>query len=272
MDLSKLLATKNDCYKTNRKIKPQGILWHSTGANNPNLRRYVGPDDGRLGVNRFKNYWNRPKLKKCCHAFIGKLKNGKVATYQILPWDHYGWHCGKGKKGSANATHIGFEICEDNLKNKDYALAVYREAIELTAYLCKLHDLNPLGKLPSGLPVITDHAEAARLGYASNHGDVLHWFRRYGITLDKIRQDVAAEMGQTKPASSSSSSNMVGKRVQVTAKSLNLRSGAGTNHEQIGKLPEKTEVTITETKEGKGATKRWGKIEGWISLDWTKQA
>ncbi len=196
MKIYKILATKNDCYKTGKKIKPQGILWHSTGVNNPNLRRYVGPDDGNLGVNRFKNYWNRPKLKKCCHAFIGKLKNGKIATYQILLWDHYGWHCGKGKKGSANASHIGFEICEDNKKNKDYAMMVYREAIELTAYLCKLYSLDPFGKLLSGLPVITDHAEAARLGYASNHGDVLHWFGRYGITLDKIRQDVAALLAE----------------------------------------------------------------------------
>jgi N-acetylmuramoyl-L-alanine amidase len=192
MDLNKQFAIRNDCFKAGQKIKPQGIMWHSTGANNPNLRRYVGPDDGKLGVNRFKNYWNRSGLKKCCHAFIGKLKNGDIATYQILPWDYYGWHCGKGKKGSANATHIGFEICEDDKKDKSYAMSAYKEAIELTACLCKLYSLDPFGKLKNGLPVITDHAEAARLGYASNHGDVLHWFGRYGITLDKIRQDVAA--------------------------------------------------------------------------------
>ena len=34
-----------------------------------------------------------------------------MATYQTLPWDHRGWHAG----GSANNTHIGFEICEDAL-------------------------------------------------------------------------------------------------------------------------------------------------------------
>ena len=87
MDLNKQFAIRNDCFKAGQKIKPQGIMWHSTGANNPNLRRYVGPDDGKLGVNRFKNYWNRSGLKKCCHAFIGKLKNGDIATYQIFPWD-----------------------------------------------------------------------------------------------------------------------------------------------------------------------------------------
>jgi peptidoglycan hydrolase-like protein with peptidoglycan-binding domain len=40
---------------------------------------------------------------------------------------------------------------------------------------------------------IIDHAEGYRLGIASNHGDVDHWFRKlYGITLDQIRRDVAA--------------------------------------------------------------------------------
>lgn len=42
---------------------------HSTGANNPNLRRYVQPDDGVLGVNSNQNDWNRPGLEVCVHAF-----------------------------------------------------------------------------------------------------------------------------------------------------------------------------------------------------------
>ena len=41
MNLHKLIFTKNPCYKEGRKIKPKGIMVHSTGANNPNLKRYV---------------------------------------------------------------------------------------------------------------------------------------------------------------------------------------------------------------------------------------
>ena len=190
MNLYKLIATENDCYKTGRKIKPTGIMWHSTGANNPNLRRYVGPDDGRLGINPYRNYWNRSGLSKCVHAFIGKLKDGSIATYQILPWDHRGWHAG----GAANNTHISFEICEDGLNDKAYAMAVYREAVELSAYLCKMFGIDPMAK-----NAIIDHKEGNRLGIASNHKDVLHWFGRYDITLDKIRRDIKAEMTE-KPA------------------------------------------------------------------------
>lgn len=89
---------------------------HSTGVNNPNLRRSVGPDDGLLGVNTNGNHWNQPApggRQVCVLAFIGKLADGSIATYQTLPWNYQGWHCGSGSKGSGNNTHIGFEICED---------------------------------------------------------------------------------------------------------------------------------------------------------------
>ena len=63
----------------------------------------------------------------CTHAFIGKLADGSVATYQTLPWDTRGWHCGSGSNGSANDTHISFEICEDGLTNSEYFSQVYQE-------------------------------------------------------------------------------------------------------------------------------------------------
>ena len=37
------MQTNSTCYKQTRKMTPLGILWHSTGANNPNLKRYVQP-------------------------------------------------------------------------------------------------------------------------------------------------------------------------------------------------------------------------------------
>ena len=43
-----------ECYTAGRKITPKGIMVHSTGANNPNLKRYVGPDDGLLGKKQYK--------------------------------------------------------------------------------------------------------------------------------------------------------------------------------------------------------------------------
>ena len=104
MNLHKLILTNNACYKAGITITPKGIMVHSTGANNPWLKRYVGPDDGLLGKNQYNNHWNQDKpggRQVCVHAFIGKLANGTVATYQTLPWNHRGWHGGSGSKGSA---------------------------------------------------------------------------------------------------------------------------------------------------------------------------
>ena len=149
MNLHKLILTENACYKAGRKIKVKGIMVHSTGANNPWLKRYVGPDDGKLGKNQYNNHWNtyHPGGREVCvHGFIGKLADGSIATYQTLPWDHRGWHAG----GSANDTHIGFEICEDGLTDYTYFQKVYREAVELCAFLCKEYGLsvirNPKGR------------------------------------------------------------------------------------------------------------------------------
>ncbi len=122
MNLHQLYLTQNDCYKAGKRHTVKGVMVHSTGANNPYLKRYVGPDDGLLGVNQYGNHWNQPGLAKCVHAFIGKLQDGSIATYQTLPWDMAGWHSGVGSLGkSKNANNtgwIGLEICEDGLEDK----------------------------------------------------------------------------------------------------------------------------------------------------------
>lgn len=205
MNLRKLIFTENDCYKTGRKMKVKGIMLHSTGANNPYLSRYVQPDDGYLGKNIYNNHWNMSNaeakrrfgnvLDKCCHAFIGYLKDKKgIATYQVLPWDHRGWHAGWDVNGSANDGYISVEICEDDRNDKIYAMAVLKEAVEWAAYLCELFKLNPLGK-----EVIIDHNRGRELKIASGHYDIIPWwYGKWGVTLDSIRRDVKAVMDENK--------------------------------------------------------------------------
>ncbi len=200
MKLIRCLLTENDCYRTKRTIQPKGVMVHSTGADNPTLRRYVQPVKGgdgdyaallaQLGQNRNGNHWNRPGLDVCVHGFIGKLADGSIASVQTLPWNHRGWHAGTGTSGgSANNTHISFEICEDALTDPAYFKTVYREAVELTALLCKEYGLNPLAD-----GVVICHSEGYRRGVASGHADVEHWFPRHGKSMDDFRRDVAAAL------------------------------------------------------------------------------
>nr|DAK16248.1 MAG TPA: PGRP protein [Caudoviricetes sp.]DAP34103.1 MAG TPA: PGRP protein [Caudoviricetes sp.] len=188
MRLRKQYLTENDCYRAGRTIRPQGIMVHSTGSNNPSVARYV-PGDDVIGRNQYGNDWDRPGLEKCVHAFVGKFADGGVGTVQTLPWNRRGWHCGRGKNGSANDTHISFEICEDGLEDASYFKAVYQEAVELTAMLCREHNLDPLAD-----GVVICHKEGYHRGIASNHSDVLHWFPKFGKTMDDFRGDVAQKM------------------------------------------------------------------------------
>ena len=180
----KIFLTHNDCYISNDKMKPQGIVVHSTGCNNPTLRRYIAPDDGVIGPNAYGNDWNRSGEDVCVHAFIGKDKNGKVKTYQVLPFDVCCWGCGGGWNGSYNydPAYIQCEMCEDDLSNKAYCKAVYDKAVEFCAYLCKTFDIVP--------SKIVSHKEAHDLGYASDHGDPHNWWDKFGYTMDGFRKDV----------------------------------------------------------------------------------
>lgn len=197
MTLKKCIFTQSKCFKNAPHIKngkPTGIVVHSTGANNKNLKRYVQPskdDPNRseiladIGKNALGNDWNKASKTVCVHAFIGENKAGKVETYQVLPFDICCWGCGSGKKGSYNynpTAHIQFEICEDNLKHADYFAAAFQEAIEFCAYLCKKF----------GLPVsaICSHHEAHVAGYASNHSDCDHWLKKHGRDMNWFRAEV----------------------------------------------------------------------------------
>jgi hypothetical protein len=186
VNLHKCLLTQNNCYIAGKTIVPEGIMVHSTGANNPNLRRYIGPDDGLLGPASGSN-WNTAKpggTSVCVHGFIGKLADGTIATYQTLPWNMRGWHAG----GTANNTYIGFEICEDGLTDTSYFSTVYKEAVDLCAYLCKIFGLTEQN--------IICHSEGYSKGIASNHGDVMHWFPKHGKSMNTFRAAVKAALNE----------------------------------------------------------------------------
>ena len=202
------MQTQSTCYKGTSKMTVKGVLWHSTGANNPNLKRYVQPSDDAvdkaemlklLGTNNNKNDWNHINRQAGLNCWIGKLEDGTVTTVQTMPWDYKPWGCGSGLNGSCNNGWIQFEICEDGLTDKNYFDKVYKEACEITAYLCDMYDIDPKGTVTVNgvkVPTILCHQDSYKLGFGSNHGDVLHWFPKFGKSMDDVRNDVAELMGK----------------------------------------------------------------------------
>ena len=277
MRLIKCILTANDCYKAGRTITPKGVMVHSTGANNPLVARYVQPSNNdpnrdslqaTIGGNRNANDWNNPGLDVCAHAFVGKLADGGVGTVQTLPWNHRGWHAGTGTSGgSANNTHIAFEICEDDLTDEGYFRKVYQEAVELTAMLCKTYNLNPLAD-----GVVICHSEGYQRGVASNHADVMHWFPKFGKSMDTFRADVSKTMGGSGGSTGSGAQDFGPYTVRVKVTELRIRKGPGTDAAALGVI-EPGVYTIVEEANGPGA-KKWGRLKsgaGWIALDFAEK-
>ena len=206
------MQTQSTCYKGTSEMTVKGVLWHSTGANNSSLKRYIQPSDVRpaedtysksewlkiLGKNQYNNDWNHIDRQAGLNCWIGKLADGTVTTVQTMPWNWKPWGCGSGSKGSCNSGWIQFEICEDGLTDKAYFEKVYKEACEITAYLCKMFNIDPKGTVTHNgvkVPTILCHQDSYKLGLGSNHGDVLHWFPKFGKSMADARNDVATLMG-----------------------------------------------------------------------------
>lgn len=264
MDIIRAYATKNLCYIAAKKMTPKGIVVHSTGANNPSLKRYVDCAE-ELGINKYGNHWNteRPGGRSVCvHAFIGYDKNNKVRVAEILPLDICCWGVGSGKKGSYNYNppHIQFEICEDGLQNQVYYRQAFDVAAEYCAHLCKQYRLS--------VGTIVGHCEAYKKGYGSNHSDPEHWMKRFGETMSDFRNLVASKLQRE-----SENSVVVPYLVKITTSALNIRKGAGTNTVKVGCIRDRGVYTIVEERTGAGAT-LWGKLKsgaGWISLDYVRK-
>ena len=200
------MQTQSTCYKGTSPMTVKGVLWHSTGANNPWLKRYVQPSDNAsdraamlklLGKNSYNNDWNHITRQAGLNCWIGKLDDGTVTTVQTMPWNYKPWGCGSGSKGSCNNGWIQFEICEDGLTDKNYFEKVYKEACEITAYLCDMYNIDPHGTVTVNgvkVPTILCHADSHKLGFGSNHGDINHWFPKHGKSMATARDDVAKLM------------------------------------------------------------------------------
>lgn len=185
----KIFLTNNECYKTYQKMTPKGIVVHSTGANNPNLRRYIAPDDGIIGKNDYNNDWNRSGVEVCVHGFIGYDKNKNVKFYQTLPFDICCWGVGGGSNGSYNynPAYIQFEMCEDDLTDKSYCQQCYNKAVAVCTELCTKYGVS--------VNNIVSHHEAGQRGYGSGHIDPDNWWSKFGYTMGGFRKDVQAKLG-----------------------------------------------------------------------------
>ena len=274
MKIISRFSEKNDCYQRNltkadsrytrfQERGPLGLMLHSVGTPQPDASVFAGR-------------WNRAGTEVAVHAVL--QADGTV--YQCLPWNYRGWHAG----GSANDTHVGVEMtepacirytggstftCSDPASAQDFCRGTWAAAVELFAKLCRAYDLDPM-------TAIISHAEGAKQGIASNHGDPEHYWNQLktGYTMDGFRKAVKAKMGNSTAAQQPAkvdTKKTTGEQflVKIRVPDLNIRGGAGLSYPVKGVIPVSI-YTIVETKIADGHT--WGKLKsgaGWIALEYT---
>lgn len=155
-------------------------------------------------------------------------------------------------------------MCEDGLTDKDYFMKCYNEGVELTAYICKMYGLDPLGTTTYNgvkVPIILCHQDSYQLGLGSNHGDIYNWFNKHGKTMDDVRNDVAKLLKEAETPVVA-----VNYQVEVTAgDGLNCRTSPMTGT-IIKTYTKGTILTITKEQ---GC---WGYDgTGWVCLEYTKK-
>lgn len=168
------MMTENRCYKAGRKIAPIVVQVHSVGCKGTDRDRW--------------RRWNNPNIDKCPNAFLDTK-----GIMQTLPWDCRPWLSGKSNVGNANDFSCGFEMCEPSTANDTPEAAAYLYGCAL--YLCTQLCID-YGILPNN---VLCHAELHKLGVASNHADVTHWWGKKGTswepyTMSRLRSDVASNL------------------------------------------------------------------------------
>ena len=265
MQLTKHYITNNMHYKNNRIINVKGLVLHSVGCPQPNPNVFIGQ-------------WNTATNK-----FLAQIVIGVDKAYEVLPCTRT-----KGKAvfcyhvGDANGWTIGAEMTEpstikytgganfidlDPAKTKAHVMATYKNAVDIFAQLCKFHGLNPLAD-----GVILSHSECYKRGIGTNHGDVEHLWKKFGLSMDQFRKDVKFAMGNTVVTTPQTELSF---KVKISIEDLNMRIGPGTNYDRIKYVPTGV-YTIVEVngKWGKLKAKQLYKgkyVDAWIHLDYVKR-
>lgn len=188
------------------QLTPLNIrTWHCGGSGN---NTHVGceicePQDTRLldvnwlalsrnGKNNTK--WAVTQLQKELMAWgydpkgiDGNFGPGCESAVKQFQADHNLYSDGSVGKATLHELQKrkGSFLLYNNVANQDYFEDVYRKAVYTCAYILKQLNVQNADKNS-----VLSHAEGYKLGIASNHADVGHWFPKHGKTMDDFRNDV----------------------------------------------------------------------------------
>lgn len=229
---------------------------------------------GQCSVETLGSIFAKTSRQASCNYGIGK--DGRVGLY--VDEGNRSW-CSSSRANDQRAVTI--ECASDTTAPYAFNNSVYNKLILLCTDICRRN-----GK--KKLIWISDKTKA--LAYEPADDEMLltvhRWFAKKSCPgdwmmarMDDLAVRVTSALGGNTATTTSETVKVEEKKeevfksylVRVTANSLYIRKGPGTNFTPNGTITDKGVYTIVEESDGTGA-KKWGKLKsgkGWISLDWT---
>ncbi len=179
------LLTNSDCYRAGKTIRPTGVMVHSTGVAQPDPQVFI-------------KSWNQPGKDACVHAVVSRDK-----VIQTLPWTMRGWHAGKGRRAAPTTPTSPLNAASrpaTPTRGAPWWAMMWRRTRPIfrpstkTPWRCAPICAASFRLDPLKPGVVICHAEGNKLGIASNHADVLHWWPKHGVSMDDFRAAVKAAM------------------------------------------------------------------------------
>ncbi len=231
-------VTKCSNRRSNKSVKYTVIHYTGTNASAKNNCIYFGGGNRNASADYFID----------TDGTIYKF-NGDCANY-------YSWHCGDGhgKHGIKNSNSIGIEVVS---AGKEYAEAQKKSLKALVQAIMDDYGVKAEN--------VVRHYDASRKNCPAP----------YCGSTQKDKKWAALKKLITAKSSSTSKPNSKFEpyKVKITASTLNIRKGPGTNYDISGKAKKNGVYTIIGEASGKGATK-WLELKsgkGYISLDYVKK-
>jgi len=196
----------------------------------------------------------------------GVDKDGRVGLY--VDEANRSW-CTSSASNDHRA--ITIEVASDTTAPYTVNAKAYAGLLDLVTDICRRN----------GIKRLLWQGDKSLIGQVAKQNMTVHrWFANKSCPGDylynlhgKIAEEVNTRLGvaqSTTPAATTTASG-IPYRVRVTASTLNIRKGPGTNYGANGSIKDKGVYTIVEESTGTGAI-MWGKLKsgaGWISLDYT---
>lgn len=220
---------------------------------------------GQLSAESICGCFTSSSVKASCNYGIGT--DGRISL--CVEEKDRSW-CSSSSVNDNRAVTI--ECASD--KSEPYAMtdAVYNSLINLCVDICKRNGKNKL---------IWFGDKDKTLAYSPKSDEMIltvhRWFKNKSCPgnwlysrMGDLATKVTARLGGT-TTTAEEKFTFSPYKVKVTANTLNIRRGAGTNYALAGTIRNGGVYTIVQESTGQGA-KKWGKLKsgaGWISLDYT---